>query len=175
VTCSSSHRCRLTFCNNCRWRYSGQIARRIPPDARRFFAVEIEIADNGFRAWASSIRNVIEYRRSQSRWWNEVSLKLYLCRDQKARGIIALGSILESELVEAFQRWPTMLRPLAPELVREEVYRILHPARIAVVPNGRRYQSISFSIGPREPKRLVQPHRGEVTHSVEIVPMPCIF
>lgn len=158
------------------WRYAGHVANRLLPEARRFFTVQVEIGDANFRSWASRIRNVIEYRRSQSRWWNEVNLAVWLQQDQRARGIVALRSILEAELVEAFERWPTTLKPIAPENVRAEVYRVLHPARIATVPEQRRYQSVSFCIGPRRMKVLSPvTHRGPISQPVEIAAMPCIF
>lgn len=176
MTCSSLKRCLSTFCNTCRWRYSGRIVRRTLPYGRRFFTVEIELGKTSFRSWASSVRNVIEYRRSQSRWWADVILKVWLQRDYRARGIVALGPVQETELVQAFERWPTTLYLLAPEDVRDEVYRVLHPTRIAIIPDGRRYQSISFSVGRRKLTAL-----GPVTHHkpmnppVAVEAMPCIF
>jgi hypothetical protein len=176
VTCLSSNRCCSTSCDTCRWRYSGRIARRTLPDGRLFFKVEIELGKTSFRSWASSARNVIEYRRSQSRWWNDVILNVWLCRDQRVRGILALGSVRETEFLKSFERWPTTLGPVAPENVRAEVYRSLHPARIAIVPNGRRYQSISFSVGPRR-LSAVSPATDREPRSVpiEVAPLPCIF
>jgi hypothetical protein len=177
VTCSSSNRCRSTSCcNTCRWRYAGHIARRILPKGRRFFTAEIDIFDASFRTWASRVRNVVEYRRAQSRWWNDVSLTVWLCHEQRARGIVALGSVQEAELVKAFERWPTTLGPVASEDVRAEVYRVLHPTRIALIPDGRRYQSISFSVGPRRlnTSRAVA-HREPMSVPVEIAAMPCIL
>jgi hypothetical protein len=123
------------------------MARRILPKGRRFFTAEIDIFGASFRTWASRVRNVVEYRRAQSRWWNDVSLTVWLCHEQRARGIVALGSVQEAELVKAFERWPTTLGPVASEDVRAEVYRVLHPTRIALIPDGRRYQSICFSVG----------------------------
>lgn len=175
MTCSSSNRCRSTSCDTCRWRYAGQIARRILPDARRFFSIEIEIGDVSFRAWAAQVRNVFEYRRSESRWWNEVSLTVWHCRDQRARGVVALGPILEAELVEALDRWPTTLPPIAPEDVRTTIYHALRPDRIAIIPTGRRYQSISFYIGPRLPTFGVPQRCEPVAKAVEIAAMPWVF
>lgn len=176
MTCSSSNRCCSTSCDTCRWRYSGRIARRILPHGRRIFTVEIELGQTSFRSWASSARNVIEYRRSQSRWWNELTLTVWLCRDQRARGILALGSVQEAELCKSFERWPTTLGPVAPENVRAEVYRALHPARIAIVPSGRRYQSISFSVGPRRSNApILKTEREPIRTPIEVAPMPFLF
>lgn len=176
MTCSSSNRCCSTSCDTCRWRYSGRIARSTIPHGRRFFTVEIALGQIGFRSWASSARNVIEYRRSQSRWWADVSLTIWLQQDQRARGIVALGSIQETEFLKSFERWPTTLGPVAPENVRAEVYRSLHPARIAIVPNGRRYQSISFSVGPRRLNAASPATDREPRNvPVEVAPLPCIF
>lgn len=176
MSCHSENRCRSVQCDTCRWRYAGQITRRILPEARKFFTAEIDICDASFRSWASRVRNVVEYQRAQLMWWNEVSLTVWLGHDNRARGILVLGCVQEAELVEAFKRWPTTLRPIAPDTLREEVYRVLHADRIAVVPNGRRYQSISLSIGPRRLQAL-----GPVKHcepmepAIEIAAMPCIF
>ena len=176
MSCSSSIRCRSYSCDTCRWRYAGHIARRILPEARRFFTTEIDVCGASFRSWASRVRNVVEYRRAQSRWWNEVTLTAWLCRDQHVRGILALGSLQQTELVKSFARWPTNLVPVAPEDVRAEVYRVLHQTKIAIIPDGRRYQSISISIGRRRLNAS-----GTVTHReprslpVEIAAMPCIF
>lgn len=101
---------------------------------------------------------------------------MWLCRDQRARGIVALGAVQEAELIEAFKRWPQTLRPIAPDTLREEVYRALHRDKIAVVPSGRRYQSISFSIGPRKLQALVPVKRCDpIKPAIEIAAMPCIF
>ena len=176
MSCHSKNRCRSVQCDTCRWRYAGHIARRILPDARRFFTAEIDIGDASLRSWASRARNVVEYRRWRSRWWNEVTLAVWLHQDHGARGIVALGSVQEEELVEAFERWPTTLKFIAADSVRAQVYRVLHPNRIAMVPEQRRYQSISFSIGPRKltPLRPVS-HSETKGQSVEIAGMPCLF
>lgn len=176
MICSSSNRCRSTSCDTCRWRYAGHIARRIVSHARRFFNTEINIGDANFRTWASRVRNVIEYRRGQLKWWNEVNLNVWLCRDYRARGIVGLGSTQEAELIEAFERWPTTLKPTAPENVRAEIYRVLNPNRIAMVHEQRRYQSISFNIGTRTltPLRPVTPHEP-IVQPVEIAAMPCVL
>ena len=176
MTCSSSHRCGLKSCDTCRWRYAGQISRRVIPAARRFFAAEMLVCDTDFRLWASRVRNVIEYQRAQSRWFNDVSLTTWLCRDDRARGIVVLGCVQEAELIKAFERWPTTLRPISSEDVRAEVYRILHPDRIVALPNARRYQSIQFSIGSRQMKASSTiSHHEPTSISVEIAAMPCIF
>lgn len=105
-----------------------------------------------------------------------MSLSVWLCRDQRARGIVALGSIQEAALVEAFARWPTTLRPVASDDVRAEVYHVLHPDRIAVVAGGRRYQSISFSVGRRSSNAPIPKAEREPTRiPIEIAPMPCLF
>lgn len=171
-SCSSSNRCRSVHCDSCRWRYAGHIARGILPNARRFFAIEIEMGDAGFRPWASRARNVIQYRRSDSRYWNQVSLTVWHCRDQRAWGIVAVGPILEAELVEAFARWPTTLRPIVPEDVRTTIYHALRPDLLLAVPHGRRYQSISFSTRSRTPKHKV-PQLCE--QAGEIAAMPWLF
>jgi len=176
VSCHSENRCRSVRCDTRRWRYAGQIGGRILPDARRFFIIEIDIGEANFRAWASRVRNVVEYRRAQLRWWNEVSLTVWLCRGQRARGIVALGPIQEAELVEAFERWPTTLRPVASEDVRAEVYRALHPGQIAILAGGRRYQSISFSVGRRTSNAPTpKTEREPPSIPIEIVAMPCLF
>ena len=176
VSCRSENRCRLISCNTCRWRFSGRMARGVLLQGSRFITIEIELRQANFRRWASSVRNVVEYRRSQSRWWNEVSITGWLCHEQHVRGIVALGSVQEAELIQAFERWPTTLTPLASEDVRAELYRILHPDRLATVPNRRRYQSISFSIGPRRLKSLGPcTDRAPMRPPIDIAAMPCIF
>lgn len=176
MTCSSSNRCRSISCDTCRWRYAGQITRRSLPEARRLVTAEIDICDQSFRSWASRVRNVVQYRRSQSIWFNELSLTSWLCRDNRARGIVVLGSVQQAELIEAFERWPMTLKPVASEDVRAAVYRILHPDRIAAIPDARRYQSIQFSIGSRQMKASsTVSHHEPMSIPVEIAAMPCIF
>jgi len=178
VNCSSFNRCRSVQCNACRWRYSGRIARRAVSNGRRFYTIEIdlELGRENFRRWASRVRNVVEYRRARARWWDEVSLTVWLCRDQRARGIVALGSIQEAEFIKGFERWPTKIRTIPPEDVRAEIYQLLHVDKLAAVPNARRYQSINFGIGPRKLKSMgPMPHGEAVSVPFEIEAMPCLF
>lgn len=105
-----------------------------------------------------------------------MSLSGWLRRDDRVCGIVALGSVTESEFTEAFERWPTVLRAIEISNVRAEVYRVLHPSKIALVPNGRRYQSISFSVGPRRFKSMGSEDIRSTRCALSIVePMPFLF
>jgi hypothetical protein len=120
---------------------------------------------------------VVEYQRrhTHARWWCELAAFTWLWRNQRVAGIVALGSVTECEFTDAFSRWPTTLRLIDASAVREEVYRTLHPSKIAILPNARRYQTISFTVGPRRSKCAAVKPRIEALLTCELHAMPCLF
>jgi len=173
MNCCSKNRCRSPACDTCRWRYSRQVARRILPNGRHFFAADIAFEDVSFRRWCTQARNVVEYRRTLSPRWRDVSVRVWLCRSQRVSGVVALAGVSEADFRDAFSRWPTTLRAIDQGEVRAEIYHAVHPDRIAIVPDGRRYQSISFRVGPRRSRSTIPLPWWDVSAPV-IEPLPLL-
>ncbi len=156
--CSSNRRCYRTSCEPCAWRHSLNISRRIlNTDLRRLFAVTFaptHAARTNFRSWRIKVRNLVDYRRRECRWWWDVGLWCWLGADGCVRGIASLGSITEGEFVGAFGwRWPTALRSIDHQELRNEVYFAMRPGIIAHPKPTGRYQSVRFVVAPRTHRR----------------------
>jgi hypothetical protein len=151
--CRSQQRCNKIVCEKCTRRYAGHVARRMLRESRNFYVVEIELALSsfaGFWSWRVEARNVVDYRRSTDRWWRDLALTVWLNQDGMMRGIFALGPVTSDEFLAAFARWPTALRPITSSTLRDEVYAIVQPSRLAfpALP-PRRYQSLKLTIAAR--------------------------
>ena len=122
-------------------------------EARNLCAVEIELAQSSFAdfwSWRVEVRNVVDYRRRTDRWWRNLALSVWLNQDGMMRGIVALGPVTPDEFLAAFARWPTALRPITPSTLRDDIYAIVQPSRVAfpALP-PRRYQSLKLTIAAR--------------------------
>lgn len=162
--CSSDHRCALTSCPTCCWRYSLHVSRRIlSHDPRRLHAVTIAPRLDGlgdFPGWRVAVRNLVDHRRRQDRWWLAVGLWCWLGRGGAVRGIVSLGAVTEPEFEHALgRRWPVALRWIEIAAAREEVYYACCPRVIADTGSrSGRYQPVSAWIGPeRAALRAAQP------------------
>jgi hypothetical protein len=132
------------------------ISRRIlAHDPGRLFALTIEpnLAGIGeFSGWRTAIRNVVDYRRRQYRWWRGVGIWCWLSEDDCIRGIASIGSVTESEFCGAFaNRWPVSVRPITPSNLRHVMYwEALRPSVIVEAgPQQGRYQHIKITIEPQ--------------------------
>src|SRR3712207_3105188 len=98
-TCTSEHRCYATSCEPCAWRYSLNISQRIlEAHPRGLFAVTIAstlAARTNFRSWRVGVRNLVDHKRHDSKWWRDLGLWGWLGSDGLVRGIVSLGSVLE--------------------------------------------------------------------------------
>jgi hypothetical protein len=122
-------------------------------DSRNFYVIEIALEPSSFAdfwAWRVEVRNVVDYRRRTDRWWRDLAVSVWLSQDGVMRGIVALGAVTPDEFLAAFARWPTALRPITPSTLRDEVYAIVQPSRLAfpALP-PRRYQSLKLTIAAR--------------------------
>jgi hypothetical protein len=162
--CCSQSRCARTDCPVCARRYAGGLAKRIQGTVTgKLFCVQVGLPNAtladfwGFRIEA---RNLVDYRRHGCRWWREFMCHLWLGQDGRVRGVGCLGSLISSEVLEAFQtRWPTTMRVIAPENLRSEIVSIIRPSAISSVQVSARYQSIKLAIWPQRlrarPKNLL--------------------
>jgi hypothetical protein len=119
--CSSSNRCSRIECHRCARRYGRRVARNFRgPDSARIYAIVITAGIGNldeFGQWRVSAWNIFTYRRQICRWWHGVSMRVWLSNDSSIRGVIALGSITEAELLTAFgSRWSVTLRHIEPDL-----------------------------------------------------------
>ena len=151
----------------------------IRTEARNLCAVEIELAPSSFAdfwSWRVEARNVVDYRRRTDRWWRDLALSVWLNQDGMMRGIVALGPVTPDEFLEAFTRWPTALRPITPSDLRDEIYAIVQPSRLAfpALP-PRRYQSLKLTIAARRnaPKTISPLSEKAVSRYLE--PMPILL
>lgn len=152
--CSSDRRCYSIQCERCAWRYSLSTSRRIlAAHPRRLFAITVAptlAAWTNFRSLRIQVRNLVEYRRQQSRWWRDLGLWGWLGSDGLVRGIGSLGSVLEDEFLKSFgRRWPTTLRRIEVQDVRSETYFAMRPGIILDTgPHHSRYQRVRVCIEP---------------------------
>jgi hypothetical protein len=140
--------------------------------------IEIDAAISstaGFRQWRVEARNIVDHRRRVSRWWLDAGLWVWRCQDGQVRGIASLGSVLSDEFTTAFdRRWPTVVQPIDPAALRDEVISVIGPGMIYTGPSNSRYQGLKFFGWPRGRVRkrpLVTP--AQVEHWLE--PMPVLL
>ncbi|MBL0406827.1 hypothetical protein JKG68_23055 [Microvirga aerilata] len=159
---SSANRPYSVSCESCTWRYSLNISRRIlTTNPRRLFAITFTptlTSQADFRSWRIQVRNVLDYRRRESRWWRDVGLWGWLNADGHIKGIASLGAILEDEFLHAFgRRWPTTLRAIDEKELRNEVYFSVRPSMIFNAgPHHGRYQHLKLAIEPAGKVRLTR-------------------
>jgi hypothetical protein len=177
--CRSDHRCGQLACEKCARRYAGGVTRRMMRgEVRNLCAVEIELAPSlaDFWSWRVEARNVVDYRRRTDRWWRDLALSVWLNQDGMMRGIVALGPVTPNEFLTVFSRWPTALRPITPSSLRDEVYAVVQPSRLAfpALP-PKRYQSLKLTIAARRNAPKPNPPLSEKAASRYLEPMPILF
>jgi hypothetical protein len=177
--CRSQHRCALTSCASCARRYASRLSRRIlAHEARNLHVVEIGIGTShvsDFHSWRIEARNLIDYRRRTSRWWCESGLHVWLAHDSRLLGVVTLGSVTAEEFILAFtSRWPTALRPISSDNLRNEIFGAVRPG--VITPAGSsRYQSLKLAIWPR---RRVSPTKSSISSATSgrhVEPMPVLI
>jgi hypothetical protein len=178
--CRSQSRCGQIMCAVCARRYAGHMAKRIASDSiGRLYAAEIELTPSApadFWRWRTEVRNLIDYRRRENRWWRFFLLQVWLCHDGKLRGIVSLGSLSEAEVLTAFnQRWPTTLQPIEASNLRREIAAIVHPSMITPVQVRARYQTVKLTICPQQTKIKVATSPVPEPLRTRIEPMPILF
>src|SRR5215203_5495055 len=165
MLCTSDHRCRLRSCEPCSWRFSRRLTEAIlTVSPRVLLSVEMTVPDGSFPA--TSIRNVMDYRRSgahacaSSRAWRSVGIHVFDGHDQ-VRGVLT-ARVIPVDLVEILNdRWRAILRVIEPEQLRETIYRAVHPNVIRSSERERGgHQDVRLSIWPRQepsiPKRAAR-------------------
>ena len=120
----------------------------------RIYSIRIETRISTlleFAKWRIKQWNIIDYRRRVSRWWSDLSFRVWLCGDGSVRGVVALGSITEDELAAALgTRWLLTLRQIDQGNVFDELYSVVQPRSIiADEPDHGRYQRRQLSVRPR--------------------------
>jgi hypothetical protein len=151
--CRSQSRCGEITCEVCARRYAGRLAKRIQNTVTgKPFAIQIDLPSltlADFYAFRGAARNLIDYRRRDDFWWHAFMLQVWLCQN-RVRGVGSLGSLIESEVLEAFEsRWPTSLRIIDPNALRSEITAIIRPDSLTSANVSGRYQRLKFAIWPR--------------------------
>jgi hypothetical protein len=177
TTCCSQSRCGQIDCAVCARRYAGRLAKRIQATATgKLITIQVDLPSPtlaDFLAFRIAARNLIDYRRRADIWWHEVMLQVWLCQD-RVRGVGSLGSLIESEVLEAFQpRWPTSIRLIQPEMLRSEIGVIIGPDSLTSAEVSGRYQGLKFSVWPRRSGKKVAPIVASTISDAE--PMPIVF
>jgi hypothetical protein len=148
-------------------------------ESRNLYVVDMKLAPSSFAdfwSWRIEARNVVDYRRRIDRWWRDLALSVWLNLDGMIRGIVALGPVIPDEFLAVFSRWPTALRPITPSTLRDEVYAIVKPSRLAfpALP-PRRYQSLKLTIAARRnAPELVSPLSAKAVSRYH-EPMPILL
>lgn len=152
--CSSANRCARIECNKCARRYARYVARDfLCTSTGPIYAITINAQISNldtFRRWRTSAWNIVSFRR-RCRWWRDIAMRVWLTRDGSIRGVVALGSITESEFLTALgSRWPLALRQICPEALYDELYGVVHPdAIMADDLCHARYQPGQMKVRPR--------------------------
>jgi hypothetical protein len=170
IKCCSQHRCGQITCTPCARRYASRLSRRILQTAcPNLLAIEIDAAISStadFRQWRVEARNIVDYRRRESRWWRDAGLWVWRCQDETVRGVATLGSVTSDEFIAAFdQRWPITLRPIEPAALMDEVISVTGPGSIFSGASLWRYQTTKFAVWP-------QRHKRPCAHSLLAIPVP---
>src|SRR4051812_43456248 len=114
LKCRSQNRCARVDCCSCARRHARRLTQRIHNVAPgNLYAIEIETpfcCPADFWSWRIEARNLIDYRRRSSRWWQRSGLHVWLGNDGGLRGIAALGELMPEEFMDAFNsHWQTTL------------------------------------------------------------------
>jgi len=179
--CCSANRCSRIECPKCARRYARRIARDFcRPDTGRIYAIAISagVADlDEFRQWRLSIWNIITYRRQICRWWQGVSIRVWLRNDGSIRGVVAPGSISEDELIAALGcRWPTTLRWIEFDALFNELYEAVQPDNImSADPDHARYQRRQLTVRPFKFRKPARRSKSVFTPSPYDEPMPVLI
>jgi hypothetical protein len=174
--CCSQSRCARTDCAVCSRRYAGRLSRRILTiTTGKLFAIELQLPSPSladFWSFRVGARNFIDHRRRLDRWWREFMLQVWLCQDGRVRGVGSLGSLTDTEVLEAFQsRWPTSIRPLSYENQRPEIVQIVRPGLLPLAEISARYQSIKLAIWPQRERRKPTPRLEHPRYDLESMPI----
>jgi hypothetical protein len=153
ASCCSQRRCASLTCTPCARRYAARVAKRIAAEhCRGLFALEIDAGLAGvsaFWTWCVAARNRLDYLRRQDRDWHSVGMSVWLCSDNRVRGVIGLEGMAQDFFVAAFARWSVTLRRVSPADLRTEITAVTRPEMITrgLTLEGR-YQRLTLSIRP---------------------------
>lgn len=180
VPCCSQRRCSYLTCAACARRYSGRVAKRIARDqSRDLFVIEVDADLNGlssFWRWCVAARNRFDYLRRQDQSWRGVGLTVWLCADDRVRGIVGMGGGSPERFIEAFGRWRVSLRPISVAALRTEMTAITRPEMVARrMPLDGRYQSLKLVIRPVPPARTARFARRHLRRLHDLAPMPVVL
>lgn len=181
VSCCSQHRCASLTCAVCARRYAARAAKRIEAEhCCGLFALEIdaELSDvSAFWRWCVAMRNRLDYLRRQDRGWRAIGMSVWLCSDNRVRGVIGLGGIAPDFFLAALARWSVTLRPINPADLRAEITVVTRPEMITrcLILEGRD-QRLTLSIRPaRSSQRSCRPVRRTRSVRGELAPMPVVL
>lgn len=180
VSCCSQHRCCRLTCTACARRYFSNVAKRIarehPSD---LFVIEVDAQLTGlssFWTWCVAVRNRLDYLRRQAQSWHGVGLTVWLCTDNRVRGIVGLGGNSAERFIKALDRWLVSLRPINVVALRTEVTAITRPEMMTRrMPVGGRYQRLKLAIRPARPTGSAQPGRLRMRRPPDLAPMPVLL
>ena len=179
--CSSEYRCASLTCAVCARRYAARAAKRFAGEQRHgLFAVEIDADLSGvspFWTWCVAARNRLDYLRRQDRGWRAVGMSVWLCSNNRIRGVIGLDGIAPATFMAVFARWSITLRPISRTELRAEIAAVTRPEMITRgLALERRYQRLTLSIRPARSSRQF-PRLARRTRSVrdELAPLPVVL
>lgn len=155
--CCSAHRCARIDCLKCAKRYARHVARAFLRESTgRTYSIILDAnirSLDHFAEWRVAMRNALHHRKKGSRWWHDISIRLWLSSDGRVRGLIALASITENEFLIALGlRWRTTLHPLSAEALPDALFQVVRPGSIMMVDGDHaRYQHRQMTVRPRDP------------------------
>ena len=161
-------------CPTCAGRYARRIARSIlGTKPRQLHGVNFRttLSPLEFHSWRVSVRNLIDHQRRRCRWWQGVTISVWLGADGCVRGIVSLDAVTLEEFAEAFSRWRPSLRRIGSEEVAGVVVEAVRPGVVAAVDRGG-YQTIRFTVRPKIVRRVIRaPVRPEPVALIPAMPV----
>jgi len=179
--CCSANRCARIECRTCARRYARRVTREfLRTRTGLIYAVTInaEISNLAeFMRCRKTLWNAVLYRRSVCRWWNDIHLRIWCCRDRCIRGVVALGSITENEFLATLgSRWPITLRLISPEALHDELYAVVSPEIVMASDlSHARYQPRQMTVRPRRARTKPIYTADETVHDPFGDPMPLLI
>lgn len=103
-------------------------------------------------------------------------MTVWLCADDRVRGIVGLGGNSPERFIEAFGRWRVSLQLISVANLRTEITAITRPEMMVrrVALDGC-YQMLKLAIRPARLTRSALPGRLRVPRLPDLGPMPVVL
>ncbi|MGH1587307.1 hypothetical protein ACRBEV_01845 [Methylobacterium phyllosphaerae] len=155
---------------------ANRVVRDHPSD---LFVIEVDAELTGlssFWTWCVAVRNRLDYLRRQDQSWRGVGLMVWLCTDDRVRGIVGLGGNSPERFIDAFNRWLVSLRPISVTVLRTEIATIARPEMVTgCMPLNGRYQRLKLTIRRHQRPGSIHLGRLRARRQHDHAPMPVVL